>query len=670
MPKKSSSQPEVSPLGCLVADATVWLVLIVLFTAFRGLLLAVFHAQLSPNTPTHSFVRCFGTGFHYDIQIATYALFPSLLLTLTAFVRSLGNWHGRVRTATLIFTLTACASAFVTDLLYFHEYQDQFNHWIFGLIYDDRQAIFQTIWKSYPIVWLTLGMLITIGIGVWTVKKLSDAVSARIVIPKNSYKGPLKLAVSTLIIGFMVMGARGSFGRRPMQLKDAATTGDAFLNKLVLNPFAALRYAIQQHRRLQTATGLQTFLPDGNIVAAAHALFPQAGQSLNLDEYLTCIAPGSATKPKHIFLIVMESYDSWPMQPQFAELGLTKSLTRLGQDGIQAKAFLSATDGTMGSLTALISGLPEAGVNANYQPSIRTGLPTSVAAIFERLGYRPRFFYGGYLSWQRLGEFCREQGFDEVFGGDQMSAQLTGNEWGVDDEVMFRFVLEHTGDEPTFNMIMSTSYHPPFSVDLKSKGFPEEALAQTKIGQQISRERLHIYGHLWYADRCLGAFVEACEGKLESPLFAITGDHFSRRFPPDLRPTLYERKAVPFVLYGKKVLEHNKPDVMAGSHLDIAPTLVNLTAPKGFLYHSFGRDMLDFSKPQVGFGVGAVVSPNFIFEIGNASRPEDLSGHPQVLNSAEALELSYRQRQALGWWRVMRGLVLPSHAPSSNALVK
>ena len=664
------SSAATTPWNCLLADAAVWSVLVCLLVGFRGLLLWAFRAQLAPESGIEAVARCFGTGLHFDIQIATYALIPSFMLTLTACFVSVGAWHARVHKATVILSMIACTVAFVGDLAYFQEYQDQFNHWIFGLIYDDRRAIVQTIWKSYPILWLALGMLGAGLAGVGSIGRLCHAVSARSRVSPAFSSGLFKVLLPVVMMGFIVLGARGSLGSRPMQLKDAAVTGDAFLNKLVLNPFSALSFAVKQQRQLQTSAGLEGFLPDGDIVGAARSWFPEKTSAEALDDYLIRVSPGCRTQPKHIFLIVMESYDAWPMQPQFAEWGLAQNLARLGRDGIQATAFVSAAGGTMPSLTAIITGLPFTDVHANYQASIRQGLPTSIAPIFKRLGYRARFFYGGYLSWQRLGDFCREQGFDDVFGGDRMSAKVTGNEWGVDDEVLFRYVLDHTGGEPTFDMIMTTSYHPPFTVDLKSKGFPAEALAHTEAGRHLSPDELRIYGHLWYADHTLGVFADACEQRLERPLLAVTGDHYSRRYPPDLRPTLFQSKAVPFVLSGREVLACvNRPAALAGSHLDIAPTLISLAAPPGFAYHSAGRDLLDPAQPQMGFGAGVVVTTNFILEAGGDAPAEDLWGHPvQPLPATNPLKLKYNQLHALGWWRIMHGGLLPTSFSSISNL--
>src|ERR1035441_5617611 len=126
-----------------------------------------------------------------------------------------------------------------------------------------------------------------------------------------------------------------------------------------------------------------------------------------------------------------------------------------------------------------------------------------------------------------------------------MSEHLTGNEWGVDDRVLFDYILKTTGDQPTFDIIMSTSYHPPFSVDLEAEGCPLKALPP-ELAQKYkaSAEDLRILGHLWYSDRCVGEFARKAQSRLAHPLFATTGDHYSRRCL-NPHPTIFQRRAVP-----------------------------------------------------------------------------------------------------------------------------
>ncbi len=651
------------PFRQLVADLGLWLTLVLLLLAFRVALFLIFRGELSELPSIHGFVRCFETGLKSDTTAATWALLPSLALTLAGFFYPLGVWHQRIRQLVMIVALSLCALIFIADVGYFAEYDNQFDHWIFGLIYDDRAAIWATIWKSYHVVLLLGVAAVAVAAAAWLLNKLlRKAESADV--PRFLGSTTARLITVLVILVWAFVGARVWLGKNLAGLKNAESTGDVFLNKIVLNPFWALRYASWQEHTMQKSAGLKIFLPDGNVRAAAAALFPGAENAANLDDCLKRIAPGSSSeKPTHIFIVVMESYDAWAMQPDYAGLHLTDRLKNLGRDGVQAQGFISSGVSTVESLGVIITGLPFARAFVNFQPIVRRGLPTAAAPIFKQLGYKPRFFYGGFLSWQRIGEFCREQGFEEVYGGDQMVPHAQHKEWGVDDENLFRFVVEHTGSEPTFDLIMTTSYHPPYSVELKEKGFDENVLKSDPLGARLSGEQLRVLGHLWYSDKSVGDFVAAAENKLERPIFAITGDHYSRKQYVSARPahTLYESLAVPLVIHGTKVLENlQHPAAVAGSHLDIVPTFVNLAAPRGFEYHAFGRDLFDQSQPQAGYGCNAVIGPDFILKINDPSRVQDFRGQPRADIDGAALALHYRQLHGLGWWRAMKGNEFPA----------
>jgi len=666
-PERTDSRPaSTEAWRQLLADMVLWLTLVLLFLAFRVVLFLIFRSEMSEQPSSQAFLRCFETGLKSDTTAATWALVPSLALTLVGFFQPLGVWHQRIRHLTVIITLSLCAIIFIADVGYFAEYDNQFDHWIFGLIYDDRAAIFETIWKSYHVVLLIIGAAVAVGIVAWLFNKiLRQAESADI--PDFLGTKTARAVTVIIVVIWAFVGARVWLGKNLAGLKNAESTGDVFLNKIVLNPFFALRYAIWQEHTMQKSAGLRTFLPDGDVHGAAMALFPTAQNAANLDDCLKRIAPGnSGPKPNHIFIVVMESYDAWAMQPEYAGLHLTDRMNRLGREGVRAEGFISSGISTVESLGAIITGLPFARAFVNFQPIVRRGLPTAAAPIFKQLGYRPRFFYGGFLSWQRIGEFCREQGFEDVYGGDQMVPHARLKEWGVDDEHLFQFVLEHTGAEPTFNLIMSTSYHPPYSVDLVKEGFEPDRVKSDSLGARLSPEQLRVLGHLWYSDKCVGEFVTQADNKLERAVFAITGDHYSRKQYVSARPThtLYEQLAVPLVICGPKALPNVHRTSLAGSHLDIVPTFVNLAAPRGFEYHAFGRDLFDPSQTQAGYGCNAVMGPDFILKINDPAHVEDLHGNPKSYVDGQALALRYRQLHGLGWWRAMKGNQWPNSKPN------
>jgi membrane-anchored protein YejM (alkaline phosphatase superfamily) len=162
----------------VITDAALWCAMVALLLMFRGLLVWLFRAEMSADSDFNQVARCFATGLRYDILIASYAIVPTLTLTLISFFRPLGIWHDRVRQTLAVVVAAVSMLTFVVDIGYFQEYHDQFNHWIFGLIFDDRDAITKTVWKGYPVVWLAvLVVALTVGL-VWAGRRVWRLLSA------------------------------------------------------------------------------------------------------------------------------------------------------------------------------------------------------------------------------------------------------------------------------------------------------------------------------------------------------------------------------------------------------------------------------------------------------------------------------------------------------------
>jgi phosphoglycerol transferase MdoB-like AlkP superfamily enzyme len=212
---------------------------------------------------------------------------------------------------------------------------------------------------------------------------------------------------------------------------------------------------------------------------------------------------------------------------------------------------------------------------------------------------------------------------------------------------------------PSFNIIMTTSYHPPYNVDVWGKGFPLKQVPPDIAPRFDNTTSLKMLGHLWYSDKCLGDFVKKAEVKLHYPLFAFTGDHFGRKFI-NANPDFFERSGVPLILYGKNVLKGIAlPHGAAGTHIDIGPTLVELTAPKGFTYYSVGQDLLAPRKRFLAVGWGRVIGTDFLFDEGQRKfHPLPDKPLPGTLPDINELTTLYDQTYGIGWWRVRRGAKL------------
>jgi phosphoglycerol transferase MdoB-like AlkP superfamily enzyme len=384
---------------------------------------------------------------------------------------------------------------------------------------------------------------------------------------------------------------------------------------------------------------------------------------MDLDAALERFARGAASPPRHIFLVILESYSAWPLQPRYRPLGITGEMSRLGSRGVLLTDFLPAGDGTMVSVAPLMTGLPNCGIPINYQPESRRPYPTGAASIFSRLGYRTRFFYGGYLSWERIGDFARDQGFDEVWGGGNMGTWVTGNEWGVNDRELYDFVLATIRDDrPSFNIILTVSNHPPYDIDPWQEGFPLRELPPDAAALGDGSFTLKEMGHFWYGDRQFGGFVDRLEKKLPGVLVAATSDHYGRRFITS-RPGLVDQSTVPLLLYGPDLPLPASTGRSWGSHLDILPTLVELTAPAAFVYPAFGASLLDPAPGAVSFGSGHAVGNGFVADLwGRRTWEASPAGPPAETPDLESLRRIDNDLKGLSWWRVRHGPDLASPA--------
>src|ERR1700739_2900407 len=209
---RDSQARSTQPFRRLLADMVLWLALALLFLAVRVPRFGLFPGEVSQLPNAQAFMRCFNTGLRSDATAAMWAILPSLTLTLIGFFYPLGIWHRRVRQLTIVTALTLCAIIFVADFGYFAEYDNQFDHWIFGLVYDDRSAILGTIWKSYHVLLLATLIAIAVAISAWLLIRLCRKAEAADV---STFLGTKSARAITIIIVaiWAFVGARVWLGR-------------------------------------------------------------------------------------------------------------------------------------------------------------------------------------------------------------------------------------------------------------------------------------------------------------------------------------------------------------------------------------------------------------------------------------------------------------------------
>ena len=654
------------------ADLKLWCYFILFQQTCRLCFIYILSNYIAAETKYLSILQVMLHGLRFDSLWATVWLFvPLIFVTLPSLLfqfRHTNNskisklrqyWGG-------IFTITTTL-IYIISIEYFREYKDIFNQFLFGFFYDDKTAVLKTILAEHHVFLnsMILGLALILYIKFFrNFLAIKTPHTPNHFIDKTiDYSWLQKIIITCCVLLFYVIGFRGSIGPRPIQLKDAGVTIDPFLNKAIVSPYSALRYAIKEHffihdqESCRYGSNLQQ-----DITTLAKDFFNKDTEYSALSKYMEKTANGSLLHtPKHVFLIIGESLDSWPLKKAYSKFNLTPNLQKLINEGLYLKYFLPCANGTMATLNTIITGLPDVELRTNYQQNSYHAYPTALAAQFKNLGFKSQFFYGGYLSWQRLEDFAHAQGFDAVYGAAHISNWDQTNEWGVDDRTLFNFIANtiQAATTPTFNVIMTTSNHPPFSINLKQEGFDDTMVAKLLAQYPNTETNVKELGHIWYADKAIGEFITHITSKDETALFAITGDHFGRKhILPN--PPLFDISAVPFILYGNNIQEYYKfPPAAAGSHLDLGATLIELIAPQGFHYHAMGENLFAPENCTLGIGQQKIITSNFVASTTSAEIMY-LRKHKQTISPGqlEALRQKHNQAMGIAWWLIKKGDLL------------
>lgn len=588
-------------------------------------------------------------GMRFDLGVASYLTIPSLVLLSIPFTfidrescsKVIRRWWAFI--CLIIVSVTT-----IVAIHYYREYNDLFNQMLFGLIYDDAIAVAKTIALEFPIyrILLTLIVGLILGFilsGIWF-KKVWFSVERICPVDANKWHCNIFGIFTTgILLLLFVIALRGSIEGVPIQRRHIEVTTDPFLNRAIFGNIRALYDAIRQKLRRNTDAGFADFY-DGTPSELVAELFPGRPPGLSLDRYLQRKASEPHIKPRHIFLIVAESYSYWPLLEKYHNLGLANGMLQLAKEGgVIIPNFLPASTGTMTSLSTLITGLADVDLVTNYVPFRETPLPSSLPRQLKELGFITRFFYGGSGTWQRVSDFLAEQGVDELYSVGNIGSLSGTDIWGLPDEELFNFVQKQVASEqPSFNLILTVSNHPPYSIDLKQKGFDLDAFeARLARDYPESAPARHL-AHYWYGDKTISEFVRKANRLFPESLFVVTGDHYARNKHVLPNPPLYETEAVLLSMFGDKEImqQISFPEGVVGSHLDLVATLLELVTPPGSDYYALGRNMMEDKTDHMAIGRYIVASPNFISRLDQLPKGQNLSGIPHIASPQISKNLS------------------------------
>ena len=576
-------------------DLRIFFFMLLLLEIYRALFIVTMSNYMDAGTTQADIWTALWTGLRLSLKTAG-------AVTLLSFVLvTLGGLNVRLRLGIGIFASLIFSTLFMARFPYYRAFNSTYGIEVIRGWHDDLVAIIVTVAQEYGLFWrFPVALILTV---------ICIAILSRLIMIKTFQLPDLNTTVKKISFAmslgiFIVMfGIFVRFGgsftyANGLNWENAGLTSDHFLNECILDDGQAFYrvYTINKWMGVGEISGVDA----SKISESAEFISQRKGLIAdNLAPYLEKTAKGEKIpKPQHIFIIMGESWMQWPMLGKYADLHVAEGIKSLIAEPncYYSRNFMPNGDFTSVALTGMITGLPEVNVHVSYQPkSFEEIFTSAMAPPLKELGYNVDFWYGGSEGWENIPKLALAQDFNNFYGFSSLHAKKQ-TVWGAKDEDLFNAIEKHLeGEPPTVHLIMTTTNHPPYNLDLAEEGFDFDAtleavkkLPNVEDANQLTTE----LGHYWYMDKKTTNFVRSVIGKYPSSLFIITGDH-AVRTDPSTHPTIFEHQSVPFVMFGAGITKNILPPDVVGGHLSIVPTIIELIAPQGFIYYSIAPSLFD-----------------------------------------------------------------------------
>lgn len=605
-------------------------------------------------------------GLRFDLMPLAYInAIPFLILNISYLIpgKAVIRISRSLIIAVLVIGYTALVWLYVCDLAFYSYYQDHMNILFFGLFEDDTYAVLMSVWKNYNVPVLLALIFLVHYLWYRFVKLMFSPFEFDLRPRPFDWKMPVTMLGGCVLIAFF---ARGTFTRLPLSIEDAHFSNNDFMNEVALNGPISLNRAIKIRKtygkgefNFTTAMGFTTWQE------AYEAAFGKKPEGKTVYESLkrkTPVNPEHDKNPKHVVMVVMESFGSYWNADDAPDFQILGELKKHFDEGYLFNNFLPAENGTIGSIVSVATAQPiRPGARfLSESEFVTTHIRSSGHLPYKEKGYDTHFIYGGKLGWRELGKFLTAQKYDRLWGADEMKeampelnnieARDLGNEWGIYDEYLFSFIEEQirTATKPQFFLVLTTSNHPPFEYPTTYKPLPvvltKERMNRITFDEELAMKR---FLALQYANQKLGEFLTRMKsGPFRDKLvLGMTGDHSYWVNKGVGNSQEFKRWAVPFFISVPANMKKNVDLSHFGSHEDIFPTLYNLTLSDQ-TYIGLGEDIIAASGTAQNSS-GLYAAPEGAFHHGKFWRWKDKTSL-LLEETPETPELSAMKQRAKG----------------------
>ena len=610
-------------------DIKIFLLPPILCALFRAVFILWYWPYGSYAGKGAAIYHCFRYGFWWGMDWNAYVFFlPFLLLTLPGcFFPAYFAVGDAVRCVAVLVYSLALYAAFIGKMIFYAHYHDTYNYLVWQGKNAEKHNLADVFFNEHHGIILLLSF-IPFAYLVWQVScgllslpsvsfPAAEDGALRMALDGNILQHSHMIENDTLRYAFdvaIVLAAvafyyffryGGTFlhdDKPEWDTIPSIVKRDIFLTRATVDDFVALEIvwkhppdSLLSHGDEEDASLIDGVVPPEQSGMKWRALGTPP-------EAFRRVAKGPRIRPpRHIFLIVGESYAQCPLDEIYASLHIMDGGRRMRAEkhSAQLSNFLPAGKLSRPSIVSLMSGIFDAKLELNENERFWRGtVVTALPAQLARLGYRSLYWYGGNATYGNFNQFAPAVGFDEVRAAADFCPADAPRTWvGVYDHIFLEKAAElikgMDDGVPTFHFIYTTSNHGPYKIPVADFGYDaDKVMPDAPVRLRRDHAAQKVLGTYWYSDRAIERFVSSMREAFPDSLVIVTGDHAATPIPMNMGllaredVTLREAFCTSFVMLHPDIDQSLFAGNTIGGHMNIAPTIFEMIAPKGFVYYS------------------------------------------------------------------------------------
>ncbi len=537
-------------------------------------LLYIFNTNNFDDLSLKELFRLYFIGFRFDIYTLVIFNIPFIIAYGIPSRIKYNNIYKKIIDFVFVICNSIAIGLNLIDVIYFRYLDRRMYSELFTFINnkDENQSslIFNFIsdfWYMFVIFFLFLFIIITL---------------TRKTKLKETYFTDKKLwyvnqsVFFILILGLSVIGIRGGFQLKPINLQTATDYTIPKNTPLIINtPFSICLSSTSS-----ALNKIEYFNED-----VIDSIYSPIHKDLNNNRFIK-----KEINNSNIVIIILESLgqemigfynkDLKDSHTPFLDSLLRESLTFDGMANGRR---------SIEALPSIFCGLPSL-MPTDY-PTSRYAINRldGIGSVLKKNGYRTAFFHGGNNGTMSFNSTSKSSGFDDYYGRNEYNndSDFDGS-WGIYDDKFLQFAAKKLNEyeNPFAAVIFTLSSHHPYS--LPNNYIITDTINKTPFEKTVS-----------YVDFALNEFFNTIskENWFKNTIFIITADHVNPEHKFNNYKTTRGLYQIPLAFYAPEIIENKYVNEIA-QHIDINLSLLSLLNVNDTVF-SFGRNIFDsIQKPS------------------------------------------------------------------------